>query len=219
MGILGRINKVVKGNLNELIDKMSDPAKEVDLLIFEMREGLREAKAEVVTASAEAKRAERRVLELEEEVERWQQRAEQAVRLGDDDLARRALQQKAVVQRDHGEARTAQLAQWSYVEELKQSLKELDKRLEDAQRRKETIKQRARAAREGEGTGLAGGRAFADFERLEARIAGAEEAADVIEQSEGRSAAALDAEFSKLERENPPVDDELAELKRRMKQE
>ena len=56
MGILSRINRVIKSNVNELVDKMSDPAKEIDLLIVDMEKGLKEAREEVISASASAKR-------------------------------------------------------------------------------------------------------------------------------------------------------------------
>lgn len=214
MGILKRINRAIRGNLNELIDKMTDPAKEVDLLIVQMQDGLREAKAEVISASAQAKQAERRVTELDADVARWQSRAEQAVRAGDDELARKALQQKRVVEQDRARAKDAELKQLSYVEELKEALRALDARLTDAQLRQETIKQRARATKQGGGK-LAGGKAFEQFDQLEGRLNAMEEAAELVQGSEGREAE-LDARFARMERENPQVDDELAELKRRL---
>jgi phage shock protein A len=92
MGILGRINRVIKSNVSEMLDSVTDPAKEVELLISEMEKGLRQGKEEVVSATADVKRAEMQVAELERDSERWQKRAEQAVRSGDDGLAREALQ-------------------------------------------------------------------------------------------------------------------------------
>ena len=42
MSILGRLSNLIKSNLNSAVDKPSDPAKEVDLLITEMEEVFRE---------------------------------------------------------------------------------------------------------------------------------------------------------------------------------
>ena len=53
MAILGRINRAIQSNLNDLLDSMSDPGKEVDLLIYDMEQGLKEAKQEVIAATAE----------------------------------------------------------------------------------------------------------------------------------------------------------------------
>jgi phage shock protein A len=57
MGILGRINTVIKSNLNDLLDKMTDPAKEIDLLVIDMEKNLKQAKEEVISCTATAKRS------------------------------------------------------------------------------------------------------------------------------------------------------------------
>lgn len=225
MGILGRIDRLVRGNINELIDKMTDPAKEVELLIVEMQDGLRQAKAELISATAEAKQCEQRISELAQEVERWERRAEQAVGAGEDELARRALRQKLTLEQDQARTKRLVLEQWTRVDELKRSLKLLEAKLEDARLGKETLKHRARAAKKGGGALGAGG-AFEQFEQLESRVAAMEEASEL---TAGRDAgdAELDAQFARLERETggrtgaaaealDPVDDELAELKRRV---
>ncbi|MBW2733323.1 MAG: PspA/IM30 family protein [Deltaproteobacteria bacterium] len=188
MGILGRINRVIKGNINEVLDKMSDPAKEVDLLISEMADGLKQAKEEVIGATASAKRNEMHAADRLREVERWQGRAEQAVQSGDDQLAREALGRKMTCDRELELANRAVAEQRGYVDELKTSLKALEARLQDVKLRKESIKQRARAAKDGEQP-LKGGEAAteAKFARLERE-------------------------------KNPEVEDELSELKRRIEE-
>lgn len=217
MGILGRINRVIKSNVNEVLDKMSDPAKEVDLLIIEMEGGLKEAKAEVISSTAAAKRLEMRVGEVQREVDRWQQRAEQAVRGGDDELAREALKRKVEHDRELETAQRNVAEQRGYVDELKASLKALEARLEDVKLRKGSIKQRARAAKDGEQP-LAGSKAFSKFDELERRIEAQEEMQEITSSMEGREAA-TEAKFARLERQgNPEVEDELEELKRRMEE-
>jgi phage shock protein A len=218
MGILGRINRVIKSNVNELLDKMTDPAKEVDLLIVEMEQGLRQAKEEVVSTAVASKRAQQRVEESRREAERWQQRAEQAVRAGDDALAREALTRKVTADQDLEQARGAAAQQASYVKELTSSLKELEVRLKDVTARKETLKQRARAAKQGNAGGLSGGEAFSKFDALEGRIEAMEEMQEITASMDGRDAA-TEAKFRALEGDadrNPKIDDELAALKAKM---
>ena len=94
MGILGRMNTVVRSNINELLDKMSDPGKEIDMLVLEMEEAEVQAREELVSALAQVKLTQKRVGGLEGELERWQGRAEQAVRHGEDELAREALKER-----------------------------------------------------------------------------------------------------------------------------
>ena len=47
MSILGRFSNLIKSNLNAAVDKLSDPAKEVDLLIEEMEEELKKLRLEL----------------------------------------------------------------------------------------------------------------------------------------------------------------------------
>ena len=115
MGILSRINSVIKSNLNAAIDRMSDPAKEIDLLIVDMEENVKQARGEVVSAAASAKRAGMQCDRLREEVEVWQKRAEQAVRAGDDGLAREALKERQLRQEGLDRAERNAREQEAYV--------------------------------------------------------------------------------------------------------
>lgn len=217
MGILGRIDRLVRGNLTELIDRMIDPAKEVELLITEMQDGMREAKKALVGASAEAKQCEQRASELREEIERWQRRAEQALQRDDEGLAREALRQRHILEQEQTRMHQLYSEQKGHMEQLKRSLKSLEARLGEANLRKGTLKQRARAAKKGHQT-LAGGEAFERFDRLESEVAVLEQVSDLT-ASDGVRDAELEARFAQMERENPQVEDELAELKRRLEAE
>ncbi|MFH1130034.1 MAG: PspA/IM30 family protein [Pseudomonadota bacterium] len=216
MGILGRINRVIKSSLNETLEKMIDPSKEVDLLIVEMQESFAKAKEEVASSIATTKRLGMKCTELENEVERWQQRAERAVRVEDDELAKEALRQKLRLEQECQKAKSIRAEEDVYVEQLKDSLHALDLRLKEIQLRKDTIKQRARAVKEGGILG-SGGKPFADFNRLEDRIEAIEASAELNDSLDGREAA-VEAKFARLEKESSHqnVEDELAELKKRM---
>jgi phage shock protein A len=216
MGILGRINTVIKSNLNSLIDAMSDPAKEIELLIHDMQDGERRATEELVAAVAAAKRSAKRCDDLQEEVDRWQNRAMQAVRAGDDELAREALREKGQVERRLQEARAALQEQEVFAEQLKRSLKGLQQKIEDIKARKETIKQKATASREGRDN-LQEGQAFKDFDRLVGRIDALEAEVELSGELDGRDAA-TEARFRELESRDPAVEDALAELKRKLDQ-
>ncbi len=215
MGILGRIQTVVRSNVNAMLDKMTDPAKEIDLLVAEMEQHLKKAREEVVSCAATAKRAGQRAAELEAERERWQRRAEQAVRAGDDGLAKEALDRRMGVERDHQAACKLKEEQEAYVEQLKSSLRDLKAKITEVKGRKETLKARAKAAKEGRGTNLQGGKAFDDFRRVEDRIEAMEAEGDLTAGTDGRDAA-VEAKFARLEGPDPKVEDALAELKRKL---
>lgn len=214
MGILGRINTVIRSNVNELLDKMSDPAKEIELLVLDMEKSLQQAKQEVVSVTAGAKRAASLCDELQGTVDTWLHRAEQAVRASDDDLARQALQRKLSTEAELEEARRAHREQLAYVDQLKAALKELEARLQQIKLRKETLKQRARALKQGE-AGLEPGRAFDEFDRIEDKIQALETEVELGESLDARDVATA-AKFARLEQQEPQVEDALAALKRKL---
>ena len=83
MRILGRLSTLIKSNLNEAIDSMQDPAKEIDQMVRDMEDSARQARTEVGQGIAEGKRLRRRIGDLESEAGEWQKRAETAVRAGE----------------------------------------------------------------------------------------------------------------------------------------
>lgn len=217
MGILSRINTVIKSNMNELLDKMTDPAKEIELLIVDMEKSVKQAREEVVSSAATAKRIGKQCDRMREEVSTWQRRAEQAVRAGDDDLAREALRERQLKQTELTRTEQNLAQQEGYVQQLKDSLKALEARVREVKARKETLKQRAVSAKEGR-SGLSGGKAFAEFDRLEDRIEALETEASLSESLDARDAATA-AKFARLEQDaggDPKIEDELADLKRRL---
>jgi phage shock protein A len=67
MGILSRMSSVIKSNLNDLISKMEDPGKQVEQLIDDMQDQVKQARGEVVTALTAEKRLATRREELARE--------------------------------------------------------------------------------------------------------------------------------------------------------
>ncbi|HEX7598963.1 MAG TPA: PspA/IM30 family protein, partial [Polyangia bacterium] len=95
MGILGRLSTLVKSNVNDLVDSMQDPGKEIDQLIRDMEDSARQARTEVAQCLADEKRMAKRVDDLAEEAKSWEGHAMRAVQAGDDALAKEALRRKA----------------------------------------------------------------------------------------------------------------------------
>ena len=55
MGILDRLGRSIKANLNSVIDKAEDPAKMIAQTIEDMQDELKKAHQEVVTSLASVK--------------------------------------------------------------------------------------------------------------------------------------------------------------------
>src|SRR5262249_18150701 len=171
MGVLNRMSTFIKSNVNDLISRMTDPGKEVDLLIDEMEESAKKARGEVKTCMAEEKRLSKQAENFRNEAADWERKAMNAVKANDDALAKQALLRKAETEARAQETDKALAEQKDYVNKLLDSLKQLDARVVEVKARRGTLKQQARAAK-GRDTDKtsSGTSAFSDFERMSNRI-------------------------------------------------
>jgi len=217
MAILGRLSTLVKSNVNDLIDSMQDPAKEIDQLVRDMEDSVREARGEVVRCLAEEKRMGKRVDDLAEEVKSWEGHAMRAVQAGDDALAKEALRRKAEKEADRIEAEKALFDQRAYSVQLSAGLKALEARVQDVKLRQGTLREKARAAKRGQSAVSGKTSAFEDFERMSGKIETLEAEVGLNEELTGQTAAAVAAERKLREMsERQSVDDALADLKKKL---
>jgi phage shock protein A len=238
MGIFDRMGRVISSNVNALLDKGEDPKKLLELNLDEMGEQLKRGHQDVISAVAEEKRLKKKVDEADAEIEKWDKRAELALKAGDEGLAREALKQKKRVQGERETAEKVRAEQRDIALRMKDELQKMDQKLDELKLRKGTLAARAEQARSGGGTEALGARgganAFENFRRMESKIEGKE--AEVTAMSEveealgkGKSEDDLEASFRELERKTgqgagaaggkagADVEDELAALKKRIR--
>ncbi|MBS12610.1 MAG: phage shock protein A [Gemmatimonadetes bacterium] len=217
-GIFSRMADIVKANINDLLNRAEDPEKMIRQMILEMEEAVNKASASVGTAVANEKRLERQYLNEQDQVGGWQKKAELAVEAGEDDLARRALERKTTVQEAIGDLEAALEESRKTSTQLKQQLQQLKAKRDEARTRQGALIARRRAAEArkqiAKGMSGIGDDAFSSFERFRNRVENEEAEADAHTEIAGPSAA-LDTEFSKLERKQA-VDAELEALKKQM---
>lgn len=236
MGIFDRMGKVISSNVNALLDKAEDPKKNIDLIVEEMKDQIKAARKELVEAVAAEKVLRKKVDDLDAEVEKWERRAELALKANDEKLAREALVQKkrVVTERDRAEALRAE--QRSTVITMKGELDRMEAKQKELEVKKGTIAAQVKQARGGGGAeGLGAktpGGAFAEFRRMEDQIDG--QVAEVAAHREvddalrdGRMEAdELESKFAQLEGKagpsgdkgsSPEIDDELAALKKKIR--
>ena len=237
MGIFDRMGRVISSNLNSLMDKAEDPGKSLDYTVTEMGEALRAAKKEIVAALGTQKVLQKKVGEADRDVEKWEKRAELALKNEDESLAREALKQKkrVVAARDRAEAAAAE--QRGVVLSMKREMERMEQKIAELNARKNTIANEMRRAKNAADdplatSGAAGGKAFAKFREMEGKIDQAR--AEVAAMSEvdaalheGLSETALEARFAELEGKGfhgdgatpgiDPIDDEIARLKKKMR--
>jgi phage shock protein A len=217
MGILDRISRLVSSNVNAAIDKMADPGKQVDQLVIEMEEQLRAARKEVQTALAQEKRARQRAETLAKSSREWEERAERAVRAGDDNLAKEALTRKAQIDAEGQEATHILEESQSYAEKLTASLKQLEQRITEVKLRKETLKAKARASK---GVNTLGSSALDQFDRLHAKVDAVDAEAELDEElaklrHEDAKSVEVERKLEEMSK-NKDLDDRLAALKAKM---
>jgi phage shock protein A len=240
MGMFDRMGRVISSNFNALLDHAEDPRKSLEQTLEDMRGQIRAARQEVVRAVAAGKQLEKKMTELDGEVERWSSRAELAVKHGDDDLAREALLQKrrVVGERDRAEALRGE--QRAAALEMKAELERMERKVGEVEAKKSTLAAKIGQARAGggpEGLGAKGGTsAFEEFRRMEDQIEAVEtsvqaqrELDDVMRGERGPGGMTRDeveAKFRALESggaaapgasPRPDVEDELKALKKRVR--
>jgi phage shock protein A len=221
MAILDRIAMVLRSNLNALINQAEDPEKMLDQIIIDMRQQLLEAKREVAVAIADEKRLAAQVEAGLAQVREWDRRAELAVQRGEDDLAREALRRKAEQQQLAAGYQSQWEAQQTSTTSLKQALRALSEKIDEAARKKNLLVARQKRAEAQKHihevmTGLSDTSAFEAFDRMAEWVDQIEaQAAATVELSQELSGETMEQRFKALE---GPVDveQELQALKARV---
>ncbi|MGA2764774.1 MAG: PspA/IM30 family protein [Spirochaetia bacterium] len=224
MGILDRIRTVLKSNINALISKAEDPEKMLNQLIMDMNEQLLEAKKQVAVAIADEKKLERQALENKGQAEDWEKKAMLAVKTGKDDLAKEALLRK---QEYDGYATSFQKefeTQHTSVEQLKDALRQLSAKIDEASRKKNLLiarAKRAEAQKQIQQTmgSLTAGSSFDTFDRMTEKVDQIEAEADAMKELSSVTAdEKLEDKFKELESSDSSADKLLEDLKSKMGQ-
>lgn len=224
MGIFDRLSTLIKSNLNELISSAENPEKMLNQIIVDMRNQLAKAKQQVAASIADEKRLKDQADSEFKLADEWERRAMLAVQEGRDDLAKQALL-RGQEHLEHGQ----QLATtWEThrmeTEKLKQSLRDLNEKIEEAKRKKNLLLARQRRA-EAQArisqtmSGLSDNSAFDAFNRMEEKITANERQLQAAQEiDEEFSGDRLAGEFKQLERSSggATADAQLLQLKQRM---
>ncbi len=220
MTIFNRIGTVVKSNVNSMISEAEDPEKMLNQALIDMQQQLVESKKQVALSIADEKRLAKQLEREKEQAAEWERKAMLAIKAGNDELAKEALQRK----QEHDKLTAGFQEQWqgqkNAVDQLKASLKNLNGKIEDAKRKKNLLIARAKRA-EAQRTiantmsGMQENSAFGSMERMEEKIDKMEaEASATYEIASEMSGDTLENKFAVLE--EVEADDALAALKAKM---
>lgn len=223
MGIFSRLRRILKSNINDVISKSENPEKMLSQVIVDMNQQLIESKKSVASSIADEKRLERQMRNNQSQAKEWEEKARLAVKAGKDDLAKEALLRKQEFDNLYNQYKPQWDTQHEAVEKLKFSLRQLQQKIEEAQRKKNLLvarSKRAKAQKKIQETvsGLSDNSAFEVFDRMAAKVERLEaENEATLELAEIENTDMdLERQFAELERGTASADLLLEDLKLRM---
>jgi phage shock protein A len=214
MGLLDRIGRAIRANINHLVGQAEDPEKILEQTVLEMQDDLIQLRQAAASAIATLKRTERQLSQAQSSADEWYRRAQLALSKGDENLAREALSRRKTYQ-ETAKAFATQLEQQNtIVANLKQNMRTLETKLAEAKTKKDMYIARARSAAATEKLHQMTSRynpsgALAAFDRMEEKILQIEARAGAIAEL---SSNELEQKFAALEA-GGDIDTELEAMK------
>jgi len=212
---------LVSSELNAILDRAEDPVKMLDQFLRDMGEDIHEAEAAVAKQIANEKMLKRKVNDAQAMVDRRQEQAEKAVEAGDDELARRALEDRQEQEKTL-ESLTASWERASKdVATLREKLDEMKREYQEMKLKKDSLKARAESAKTRTKmnrtmSSISGDESRQGFERMEEKVLRFEAEAETSEDL-SEATRTLDDEFRDFDLESTDsVDEELRELKEKL---
>ena len=213
-GIMDRLTRLIRANVNDMIDHAEDPEKMIDQIIREMQESIVTARSQVAAMIAQEKELELEVAETSKLASEWGKKAERAVGAGKDDLAREALRRK----RDNDENSAIYQQQLDIqkqaVTKLKDQLRQLEAKYQTTLGARDSLVARQRRAQATKQVAdaivvVTPLDPSSELDRMERKIRSQEAQAMASLEMGDES---FDAQFRALEQESD-VEDDLAALK------
>lgn len=214
MGITDRLSRIVRANVNDLLDRAEDPEVMIDQILRDMASGIDDARGQVATMVAQEKLLAADLADAEKLSNAWGEKAERAVAAGKDDLAREALRRKRDSEQNAALYAEQLEVQQHAVARLKVQLGELESKYQATLSQRDSLlarQKRARAQRQvsDQISSFSPFDPSADLDRMERKIRQDEaEAAAMLELED----VSIDRQFAELEVDDD-IEAELAALK------
>jgi len=139
MSIFNRISNVLKGYANSAVDALEEPKIIVEQAIRDLEEVRKDTTDAVAQCMAEEKRLSALLEEAIEKVELWHSRAANALKSGNEGDAKKALDERNNFKAQVEKLTVSSNEQKQQVTLLRESLDEINDRIDEAKRRKENI--------------------------------------------------------------------------------
>jgi len=217
MGILDRLSRLIRANLNDLIKRAEDPEKIIAQALEDMRSALRDARMEVAEAMASLAKLKRDQQSYAEQVSAWEEKATEALKAGKEDLAREALKRKAQAQSLADGFNQQVTQQQAIVDQLTTQLKALEAKIQEAESKQTLLVARQKGVEAAEAVRRMDSKfdanpAVGAFQEMEQRVQAMEDKhaalADMDKDDVDKQLEALNTDKG--------VDDDLARLKKQL---
>ncbi|MEA5549754.1 PspA/IM30 family protein [Anabaena cylindrica UHCC 0172] len=217
MEVMKRILRVIRSNLNDLVNGAEDPEKVMEKAFLEMQENLVQLRQGVACAIATQKRTERQAVAAKSQAEEWYRRAQLALQQGNEPLAREALTKRQAYQETSTSLLQQIEQQQVVVGKLKQDMRTLESKIVEVKTKKDMYIARARSAQASYKlqemlSGVSATTSLSAWERMEEKVLQMEAQTEVIAQL---SSDDLETRFAKLKSSNN-IDAELTAMKTQM---
>jgi phage shock protein A len=220
-GLFSRLKQVISSTLNDAVDAVTDPGQEIALMLDDLADNIRKSELDLKQAIVDQKMMERKLEQLRKDDASWATRAEQAVNLGDDTLARAALQRKAELAIEVSTLDESVVAQRKLVEDLRAGINQSKTKLKSLNLRRGSLMAQARATKQSGGVSSIPGDAGAGarMDAIEDKIARIEALNEVAAEGADQQLqeAAIDAKLAQLDKKGVGQDDALEALKAKMR--
>jgi len=218
MAIFQRIADILNANINDLLDKAEDPEKMVKQLILEMEEQVDGATQALGQAMGSQKLAEKQLENAKDDAKEWEEKAEVALKAGNEALAKKALDSKVGIDEQVSGLQENYDSLSKQVETLKSNVETLKSKLEEARSRQNVLIARSKVADASAEAASAIGSfdtdsAFSKLDKMEEQVAMKEATAEAYGEMSGLNIDYTEGdEFEKLQHEDA-VNTQLAALK------
>jgi phage shock protein A len=213
-----RVKTVIGSELNAMLDKAEDPVKMLDQFMREMQADIRDAETAVAKQITNEKLLQKKVSEAEQMVTKREEQAIKALEAGNEDLARRALEDKKIHAEQAATLRESYERAKADATSLRSKLVEMKREYQEMKLKKDSLKARAESAKTRTKmnramSGFGGNESKAGFERMEEKVLQHESEAETSEDLRSKNRS-LDEELDALDENS--VEDELAALKKKL---
>jgi phage shock protein A len=219
MSIFKRFRDMTMASINDLLDKAEDPVKMLSQFLRDMEQDINEAEVAVAKQIAVEKKFKQQYEEAGEMVSKRDEQAMRALEQNNEDLARRALQDKKEYQVRYDEMYQQYSVAKENADRLRGQLSEMKAEFTKMKNKKDLLVARAEAAKAQKQinqamSGFGTDNASKGFDRMSEKVLQMEAEAEASNELRSGNRS-LEDELNKLEK-NSGVDDDLAELKARM---